>query len=388
VSGELVSARITDEAAAARVLVRLTSPVLGDVAVSPALVQRERQRIDLITAVAALPGLPPPDPADRYTARAVTVTWLERKSPHTQRGYLRELHDWLAWCERNRLDPLTARRADVDGWTATMTARARGADGTVVLAQPSNATIKHRMDAVSSWYEYLLIHERATRNPMKGATRPDPPDHSPLPVLDDEDYEPFLDWLDDRATTLGTETALRDAALLRMMFTLGLRVTGLCTAELSSLRRERRRTYLHYVKKGGQPGRVPVPPKVIASCERYWAVRAARENRSPATLRGPLFVSTPLAGQPDRTGGRALKQRDVQRILRRLATQADLDIAATITPHSGRATAATRALSRGAAPRAVQEMLGVKSLDTAMRYDRGDYTGDASAVYLLDPSSS
>ncbi len=30
-------------------------------------------------------------------------------------------------------------------------------------------------------------------------------------------------------------------------------------------------------------------------------------------------------------------------------------------------------------------MLGVRSVDTAMRYDRADYSGDASAVFFLDP---
>ncbi|MGC7096376.1 tyrosine-type recombinase/integrase [Amycolatopsis lurida] len=369
--------------AAARILAR-QAPSQRAAVVGEELLEAERQRGRLIRAIAELPALPPPDPRDRYTPRALTVTWLSGKSPHTQRGYLRELTDWLHWCEANQLDPLDAHGADGDAWKATMTAQRRAPDGTVTLRKPSATTVKHRIDAVSSWYAYLLRHERAQRNPMVAVTRPPVPATSPLQVLDDDaDYHAFLEYIEERATRLGTETALRDTALIRALFTLAVRVTGLCTARIENIRRVGKHTNLHYTKKGGQDAHVPIGPGTLATFERYWAVRAEREGVPRAKLSGPILASTPHPHQPRHTGGRALTQRDADRILSRIAREAGITV--RLSPHSGRATVATRALRQGAPPRAVQALLGVASLDTAMRYDRTDYTGDRSPVYLLDP---
>ncbi|MGA6161112.1 tyrosine-type recombinase/integrase [Amycolatopsis magusensis] len=373
-----------DAQAAARILARQAPANRVATAVGAEVLAAERRRGRLIRTVAELPALPPPDPRDRYTPRALTVTWLSGKSPHTQRGYLRELDDWLHWCEANQLDPLDAHGADGDAWKATMTARKRAPDGTITLQKPSATTVKHRIDAVSSWYAYLLRHERAQRNPMVAVTRPPVPATSPLQVLDDDaEYQAFLDYIEERATRLGTETAFRDTALIRALFTLAVRVTGLCTARIENIRRAGQHTNLHYTKKGGQDAHVPIGPGTLAAFERYWAVRAEREGVPRDKLSGPVLASTPHPYQPQHTGGRALTQRDAQRILSRIAREAGIQV--RLSPHSGRATVATRALRQGAPPRAVQALLGVASLDTAMRYDRTDYTGDRSPVYLLDP---
>src|ERR1041384_4903668 len=79
-------------------------------------------RAALAEAVETLPALPPVDPADRYGLRALTVLWLEAdKTEHTRRAYFADLTAWLDWCRRTGLDPMQARRADVDAWKATLT---------------------------------------------------------------------------------------------------------------------------------------------------------------------------------------------------------------------------------------------------------------------------
>src|SRR5687767_3276718 len=72
-------------------------------------------RARLQSAVAELPGLPEVDPLERYGIRNLTVLWLEAdKSEHTQRAYYADLAGWLDWCVRTGIDPIAARRADVD----------------------------------------------------------------------------------------------------------------------------------------------------------------------------------------------------------------------------------------------------------------------------------
>ena len=68
----------------------------------------------IAAAVAALSALPAADPTDRYAARRLTVAWLaEAESPHTRTGYFRDLAEFLCWCQRQHLDPLTARATDL-----------------------------------------------------------------------------------------------------------------------------------------------------------------------------------------------------------------------------------------------------------------------------------
>lgn len=94
-----------DPAGAAKTLARMLPTAHGTVALGSDVVAAQQRLITLITKVAELPALPPPDPSDRYTMRALTVNWLRPKSPHTERGYLRELRDWLTWCENNSMGP-------------------------------------------------------------------------------------------------------------------------------------------------------------------------------------------------------------------------------------------------------------------------------------------
>src|SRR5690606_41570602 len=70
---------------------------------------RELSRIE--EAVAALPGLPPPDPTQRYGVHRLTATWLAGLAPHTRRASFRDLAHFLTWCQRDGLDPRPARAA-------------------------------------------------------------------------------------------------------------------------------------------------------------------------------------------------------------------------------------------------------------------------------------
>ena len=89
-------------------------------------------------------------------------------SRHTRRAYFADLTDLLAWCDRHGVDPLAARRADLDAYKAALVGRF------------ADRTIARRLAALSSWYAYLLDNQRpedagrswpATRRPRCAGPR-------------------------------------------------------------------------------------------------------------------------------------------------------------------------------------------------------------------------
>jgi integrase/recombinase XerD len=335
----------------------------------------------LRAAVAHLPALPEVDPLDRYGVRNLTVLWLEAdKSDHTRRAYYADLADWLSWCLRTGVDPLAARRADVDAWKGTFTVTA--ADGT--LRPPAAATAARRLAGVSSWYRYLVSNEVADRNPLDAVRRPRTGDTPPLPALDQESTLALLKLAMDRAWRNASEASWRDAAVVHLLFHTGLRVSALTTAQVNDLDRDGKHVILRFWKKGRTRDFVPLSPAALLPLRHYLDVRARREGVPPTALTGALLATAPQPKHPTQPGGAALAQRDVWRTLRTLAKQAGLEQADTITPHTARRTAGTLLLAHGVPVQMVADLLGHRDIRiTRDRYDAHRHKLDSSPAYTL-----
>ncbi|SFQ55021.1 integrase/recombinase XerC [Amycolatopsis arida] len=335
----------------------------------------------LVEAVALLPALPPADPTDRYAVRHVTALWLAAdKSEHTRRAYYADLAAWLSWCDRTGLDPLRARRADVDAWKATLTVTGR--DGRPRPAAP--ATVARTLAGVSSWYRYLQSNDVTDTNPIGAVTRPKRPKASPLPALDEASTAALLDHAEARARRNGTEASWRDAALVALLFYTGLRVSGVTGALVSDLDVDSGHTILRYTGKGGQRDVVPLVAPALRPLGEYLAVRAARAGVEPARLSGPLLATAPHPHDPARPGGKPLRQRDVWETLRRLARQAGLPAAGSISPHTARRTAGTVLLAHDVPVQKVQDLLGHADIRTTRdRYDAHRHKLDSSPAHTL-----
>jgi integrase/recombinase XerD len=344
-------------------------------------------------AVDLLPALPPPDPDDRYHSRTLTAIWLGGLSGTSRRGYYQTLAAWLSWCEAHQLDPLRARKADTDAWKVAMTALKRGPDGAQIQVTPSRATIAKRLAVVSSWYTYLIANELDVRNPAAGTERPRVAKQSMTASLDIEEMVTFLDWLVVRAERLGTETSWRDAALLTVLFSVGLRVTSGATVRLEDLRHTGGYTVLRYRRKSRGDaddwGQEPLPPHVLGVLDRYLLLRAERETRERGhrvgvdELTGYLFVSTPHPHLPQYVGGQPLGQNDVDAKMRNLARQCGLAGWRTLSPHSARHTAGTVALTAGATLKQVQDMLDHANPATTQLYVHRQDRLQNSAVWKV-----
>lgn len=150
--------------------------------------------------------------------------------------------------------------------------------------------------------------------------------------------------------------AVRDTALLELLYGSGLRVGELCGLDLADV--SLTESTLRVLGKGRKERVVPIGGPASRALEEYLGVRAAlRSSRSSAAHPEALFLNR---------WGRRLTTRWVQQLVRRYgalgAGRADLH------PHALRHSCATHMLEGGADLRVIQEMLGHASLSTTQKY--------------------
>jgi integrase/recombinase XerC len=147
--------------------------------------------------------------------------------------------------------------------------------------------------------------------------------------------------------------ALRDAAVLEVLYATGIRVGELVGLDVDDLDAER--MTLRVLGKGGKERTVPLGVPAQQSLHRWL-------RRGRPSLLAPVSASAMFLGV---RGGR-LDQRAVRTLVHdRVAA---VEGAPDLAPHGLRHTAATHLLEGGADLRSVQELLGHATLATTQIY--------------------
>ncbi len=149
--------------------------------------------------------------------------------------------------------------------------------------------------------------------------------------------------------------ALRDRAILELLFSAGLRVSELSGLKIEQINLKREEFTVR--GKGDKPRVCFLSDSARSALKTYLDKR-----RDPSPF---LFVSHDRAKGRRKDAG-PLTPRSVQRIVERYATAAG--ITKKITPHTLRHTFATDLLLNGADIRSVQSMLGHESIITTQVY--------------------
>jgi len=149
------------------------------------------------------------------------------------------------------------------------------------------------------------------------------------------------------------ELALRDTAIMELLYATGIRVSELCGLDVDDL--DEGRNTVRVLGKGGRERTVPVglpAVRAVAAWKRAGRPSLARPGSGPALFLGPR-------------GGR-LDPRAARRVVHaRLAAVAGVP---DLGPHGLRHAAATHLLEGGADLRSVQEILGHASLASTQIY--------------------
>lgn len=224
----------------------------------------------------------------------------------------------------------------------------------VALAR-SGLSKRSQQRALAAIRSFFRWAERSSRSPQNPARRVRTPKASrPLPrVLSVEEVTQILDQdPPDREEPL----ALRDRALLELLYSSGLRISEALSLTWEDLDWHERS--VRVVGKGGKERIVPVGEPAIRAL-RSWK-KAAEALGSDLSER--VFV--------DPRTGRPLSDRSARRIVEAWRRRAGIQ--ARVHPHLFRHSFATHLLESGADLRAIQELLGHSSLATTERYTHVD----------------
>ena len=257
---------------------------------------------------------------DRYLAAAGV-------SDATKRAYAADLRDFAGWYGRRDVEDVDVRvLAD---YTAEL-GRARPG------GKLAGTTIARRLAAVRSLIRFTLGPARVPDVPLaprRGRRLPDAPRR--------EEVETLISG----AGEAGDALALRNRALLELVYSAGLRSAEAVALDLADVDFEQEQVLVRH-GKGAKDRVVPLGEEAA-----YWVARYLREAR-PQLVGGAqdaLFVSV---------RGKRLDTSTLRRLMR--------------NPHRLRHAFATHLLEGGADMRVIQELLGHASLSTTQIYSHVD----------------
>jgi len=272
------------------------------------------------------------------------VSSLTAVSDHTLRAYEHDVRELVAWCDRGGCaDPGALDHRALRRYLAYLTTRGF-----------SRATISRKAASVRAYTRWLCRQGLVEADPGTYLTTPKGVSRLPrMPRL--PEAVALLDATAeavDRRSGSDRAAALRDLAVLELLYGAGLRVSECCGLAPGDV--DARRGHVTVLGKGSKVRRVPLGEPACDAVTRY--VREARPLLAgPETPPGALLLNA---------RGRRLGARDARRILDRYR----LPDGRALHPHSLRHAFATHMLERGADLRVVQELLGHADLSTTQVY--------------------
>lgn len=221
-------------------------------------------------------------------------------------------------------------------------------------------SLARRRAALSRFADDCVACGALADNPVTLLRTPKQPSHLPRP-LDVDTLARFLDTPHD-----GTPLALRDQAMLELLYSSGLRLAELAALDIHHLEAQRVRV----IGKGAKPRQLPVGRRAQDALSAWLAARVQLAPPSETAL----FV-----GQ---RGGR-LGHRAIQKRLAQLAIERGLP--EHLHPHRLRHSFASHLLESSQDLRAVQELLGHANLSTTQVYTRLDWQHLAESYDAAHP---
>jgi integrase/recombinase XerD len=256
-----------------------------------------------------------------------------RRAPRTVEAYRRDLEQLAAWLEH----PVSSASVEeLERWIAQMRADGRAA-----------TTIARRIAAVRAFFRHQMLLGARGDNPAAALALPKRLRKLPR-TLSPAEAERLID-----AAAGTTPRAMRDRALVELMYGAGLRVSEALGLDRRAVDLDER--IVRALGKGRKERLVPLGRPAVESLRRYIAMGRPHLDRRH---RPELFLNA--RGGPLTRAGAFL-------ILRRLAGKAGLE-PERVHPHLLRHSFATHLLEGGADLRSVQEMLGHADLSTTELY--------------------
>lgn len=234
----------------------------------------------------------------------------------------------------------------VDWSTVTLTQ----ARDTVIELQRTldRRTVHNRIAALRSFYRWGIREGRFANNPFRAVTLPKLPRRLPQFLSEGQMSQLLAAPAARAAAGAPPAECTRDRIILELLYGAGLRVSELTNLKWGSVNWQQ--GVLKVLGKGRKERLCPPGSVAMAALKEYYNLCGSPE------LSTPIFVHN----------HRAICPRTVQAMLKTYLKLADLPL--ELTPHKLRHTFATHLISNGANLRAIQAMLGHRSLSTTQIY--------------------
>lgn len=261
--------------------------------------------------------------------------------PLSCEAYGSDLRTFAEFLESRHAVLLTATQQDVSSFLEHL--RTHGIDA---------RSAARKLSCLRGFYKWLLLDKRIHHDPTVNIESPKAWKVLPKSLAESE-ITAALDAAASRAVTGESRAqALRDRAILELLYAGGLRVSELTALVLSDLAADAGQ--LHVRGKGDKERLVPLGQAALSALAEYLAharpqllaSASARSQRQPAWL----FLST---------RGLPMTRQSIWRLVRS---------ATSASPHALRHSCATHMVEHGADLRSVQTMLGHADISTTQVY--------------------
>ena len=335
-------------------------------------------------------SLSDPVTATKHVARYVAELKAERNlSQYTLRNYRTDLTQWVDWCESNGHDALVVTRGVFRSYLAALDS------GGV-----ARASVVRKVSTIHGFYKALLRDKVLDKDPLHGLRPPKQGTRLPK-VLNQNDATALVESGAERVLAAGPERlpfALRDRALLELLYASGVRVSELVSLDVSDVDLHERT--LRVTGKGNKQRVVVIGAPAAAALSVYLkhgrqqmnaegGARNADHSNGERETRGsksPIRDEPPASAEHDAAGrttlpkprfalsgplflnrdGKRLSVRAIQIMVKEQGEAAGLE--KRTHPHLLRHSFATHMLDGGADVRIVQELLGHSRATTTQIY--------------------
>jgi integrase/recombinase XerC len=263
-------------------------------------------------------------------------------SEHTIRAYIGDLTSLAEHAERMKVtEPSGLTLAIIRSWLANQ--QSKGG---------ARTTISRRAVSVRTFTAWAA--RKGILSTDVGDRLATPRGHRTLPhVLTIAEATEVFDSLEMAAGEEQTPLALRNIALVELLYATGIRVSEACGMDLADI--DRNRNTVRVFGKGRKERTCPIGAPALLAIDNW--IKEARPALIGSTSGSALFLGS---------RGKRIDPRTVREVVYK-ALEA-LPGSPKMGPHGLRHSAATHLLERGADLRAVQELLGHASLATTQIY--------------------
>lgn len=184
------------------------------------------------------------------------LTWFANiDNPQTRRAYRNDLTEFMAFAGIGRPEQFRiVTRAHLLAWRHDLEIRAL-----------AGATIRRKLAALSSLFEYLCEANAVVSNPVKGVKRPKMGSaEGKTPAIGDHQARALF-----KASDAGTLRGQRDRAILSTLLYHGLRRAELCALTVGCVQQRRGVAHLRVHGKGGKIRYVPLHPGTAELIDAY-----------------------------------------------------------------------------------------------------------------------